>query len=385
MSELRQIVAVIRIGLGSLRNRYATAMVIVIGMASVVGVLTSMLSLTSGMTRAYYAPEDARRAVVWAGTANFDQSRSLQRDVIGTILGAPGIATGSDGAPLADAEFLMRLPTLEGFADGSLNLRGLSGAGLAMRPAFRVVAGRMFQAGRRELLVGAGALRKFGLGVGAEVRLIDGDWPIVGVFTDRGDILESYLVGDADTIMGATRRHGYAQVMAQLSNAGAYPKFAAWLTENPALAVSVERKSDYDLRQLGSQSAFFTHMAYLIGAIMALGAMFGVVKIMYATVRARTREIGTLRAMGFGAAPVAASVLAEAALLGVVGALLGTVIAWLVFEGREMWVWGSFRLHVSANLWALGLLWALVTSLVGGLTPALRAARLPASEALRAA
>jgi putative ABC transport system permease protein len=385
MSELRQIVAVIRIGLGSLRNRYATAMVIVIGMASVVGVLTSMLSLTSGMTRAYYAPEDARRAVVWAGTANFDQSRSLQRDVIGTILDAPGIARGSDGAPLADAEFLMRLPTLEGFADGSLNLRGLSGVGLAMRPAFRVVAGRMFQAGRLELLVGAGALRKFGLGVGGKVRLIDGDWPIVGVFTDSGDILESYLVGDAETIMGATRRHGYAQVMAQLSNAGAYPKFAAWLTENPALAVSVERKTDYDLRQLGSQSAFFTHMAYLIGAIMALGAMFGVVKIMYATVRARTREIGTLRAMGFGAAPVAASVLAEAALLGVVGALLGTLIAWLVFDGREMWVWGSFRLHVSANLWALGLLWALVTSLVGGLTPALRAARLPASEALRAA
>jgi putative ABC transport system permease protein len=385
MSELRQIVAVILIGLGSLRNRYATAMVIVIGMASVVGVLTSMLSLTSGMTRAYYAPEDARRAVVWAGTANFDQSRSLHRDVIGTILDAPGIARGPDGAPLADAEFLMRLPTLEGFADGALNLRGLSGAGLAMRPAFRVVAGRMFQVGRRELLAGVGTLRKFGLGVGGKVHLIDGDWPIVGVFTDSGDILESYLVGDADTIMGATRRRGYAQVMAQLSNAGAYPKFAAWLMENPALAVSVERKTDYDLRQLGSQSAFFTHMAYLIGAIMALGAMFGVVKIMYATVRARTREIGTLRAMGFGAAPVAASVLAEAALLGVVGALLGTALAWLLFDGREMWVWGSFRLHVSANLWALGLLWALVTSLVGGLTPALRAARLPASEALRAA
>jgi putative ABC transport system permease protein len=118
---------------------------------------------------------------------------------------------------------------------------------------------------------------------------------------------------------------------------------------------------------------------------MALGAMFGVVKIMYATVRARTREIGTLRAMGFGAAPVAASVLAEAALLGVVGALLGTALAWLVFDGREMWVWGAFRLHLSTDLWALGLLWALVTSLVGGLTPALRAARLPASAALRAA
>ena len=191
----------------------------------------------------------------------------------------------------------MRLPTLEGFADGSLNLRGLSGAGLAMRPAFRVIAGRMFHAGRRELLVGTGALSRFGLGVGGKVHLIDGDWPIVGVFTDGGDILESYLVGDADTIMVATRRRGYAQVMAQLSDAGAYPRFAAWLTENPALAVSVERKTDYDLRKLGRQSAFFTHMADLIGAIMALGAMFGVVKIMYAAVRAHP---GNRNAAGLG-------------------------------------------------------------------------------------
>jgi len=183
--------------------------------------------------------------------------------------------------------------------------------------------------------------------------------------------------------MAATRRHGFAQVIAQLVNAKAYPQFQTWLTENPALAVSVERKTDYDLRMIGSDTAFFTRMAYVIGAIMALGALFGVVKIMYAAVRARTREIGTLRAIGFGATPLALSVLVEAALLGAVGALIGTAIVWLMFDDREMWVRGAFKLHVSPSLWALGLAWALVTSVLGGIFPALRAAQLPPSEALR--
>lgn len=383
MSALRQTAAVCLVSFGSLRERYATALVIVVGMACVVGVLTSMLSLTAGLTRAYLRPEDATRTIVWAAGATFDQSRSLHPDVIGTILDAPGIAKGSDGVPLADAEYLMRLP-IDGFADSSLELRGVGPARLALRPALRIVAGHMFRAGRRELVAGVGAARKFGLTVSSEVRLRDGKWPIVGIFSCGGDIIESYLVGDALTVMAATRRQGFAQVIAQLVNARAYPQFQGWLTENPTLAVSVERKRDYDLRMVGADTAFFTRMAYVIGAIMALGALFGVVKIMYAAVRTRTREIGTLRAIGFGATPVALSVLAEAALLGAIGALVGTTIAWLIFNGREMWVWGAFTLRVSPSLWVLGLVWALATSLLGGLFPALRASRLPPYEALRA-
>jgi putative ABC transport system permease protein len=383
MNELRQIAAVCLLGLGSLRERYAQTLVIVIGTACVVGVLTSMLSLSTGLADAYLRPEDATRAVVWKGTANFDQSRDLHPDLIGTILDAPGIARGLDGAPLADPEYLMRLP-MDGFANGSLELRGVGPAGLALRPAFRIVAGHMFHAGRRELVAGVGAARRFGLTVGSEVRLRDGKWPVVGIFSCGADIIESYLVGDALTVMTVTGRHGFAQVIAQLVNAKAYPQFQTWLTENPTLAVSVERKTDYDRRMIGTNTAFFTRMAYLIGAIMTLGAFFGVVKIMYAAVRARTREIGTLRAIGFGATPVALSVLVEAALLGAIGALIGTAIAWLIFDGREMWVWGAFKLHISASLWVLGLEWALVTSLLGGLSPALRAGRLPPFEALRA-
>ena len=383
MSALRQIVAVCLIGIGSLRERYATALVVVIGTACVVSVLTSMLSLTAGLTRAYLRPEDATRAIVWSAGATFDQSRSLHPDAVDTILDAPGIARGPDGASLADAEFLIRLLSIEGFAAGSLQLRGVGPVGLALRPAFRIVAGHMFRTGTRELVVGMGAARKFGLGVGSEVRLRDGKWAIVGVFSCGGDIIESYLVGDAVSVMGARRRAGFAQVIAQLVDAKAYPEFKTWLIDNPALSVSVERKTDYDLRTVGASTAFFTRMAYVIGAIMALGALFGIVKIMYGAVRARTREILTLRAIGFGATPVVVSVLVEATLLGAIGALLGAAISWLIFDGRDLWVWGAFKLRVSPTLWVLGLVWALITSLLGGLFPALRAGRMPPSEALR--
>jgi putative ABC transport system permease protein len=383
MNELRQIATVFLIGIGSLRERYGTALVIIVGMACVVGVLTSMLSLTAGLTRAYLRPEDATRAIVWAEHAAFDQSRSLHPDAIDTILDAPGIARGADGAPLADPEFLMRLLSMEGFAAGSLQLRGVGPAGLALRPDFRIVAGHLFRTGTRELVVGVGAARKLGLGVGSEVRMRDGKWPIVGVFSCGGDIIESYLVGDALTVMTARRRAGFAQVIAQLVDAKAFPEFQRWLTQNPTLTISVERKTDYDLRTAGASTAFFTRMAYVIGTIMALGALFGTVKIMYGVVRGRTREIGTLRAIGFGATPVVVWILAEAALLGAVGALIGAAIAWLIFDGRDMWVWSAFKLRVSPALWLLGLAWALTTSLLGGLLPALRAGRLPPSDAVR--
>lgn len=384
MIEMRPMVAVCLIGLGSLRERYASALVVVVGMACVVGVLSSMLSLTAGLTRAYLRPRDATRAIVWSEGASFDESISLKPDVVAMVLDAPGIAKGSDGTPLADPEYLVRL-SLDGFADGALELRGVGPAGIVLRPDFKIVTGHMFRAGRRELVAGVGAARKFGLTVGSEVRMRDGKWPVVGLFSCGADIVESYLLGDATTVMATRRGNGFAEVIAQLVSAGAYPRFKDWLTQNPALHVSVERKTDYDLRTVGSNTAFFTRMAYVIGAIMALGALFGVVKFMYAAVRARTREIGTLRAIGFGATPVAVSVLVEAALLGATGALIGTAVAWLLFDGRQMWVWGAFKLRVAPALWALGLMWALVTSILGGLFPALRAARVPASEALRAA
>jgi putative ABC transport system permease protein len=273
---------------------------------------------------------------------------------------------------------------MDGFSPGSLQVRGIGSAGVALRPGFRIVSGHGVRAGMRELVVGVGAARKFGLGIGSQVRLRDGTWPIVGIFSCGADILESYLLGDAATVMAARRRSGYAQVFVQLVDADAYPRFKEALESDPAVPLSVERKTEYDRRIVGSLTAFFTRMSYIIVLIMALGAMFAVIKIMYGVVRARTHEIGTLRTIGFGSGTVAVSVVLEVVLLGLIGAVVGAAISWLVFDGREMWVWGAFRLHVSPELWAAGLVLALGSSLLGAFFPALRAARLSPVEALRA-
>ena len=290
LRSLRQIAALFVIAVGGLRERYASAIVIVIGMACVVGVLTSMLSLTAGLMSAYLRPGDARRAIVWEKNADFDQYHGLVPDDIAWIRGTPGIAKGPDGAPMADGEYMMWVP-LEGFSPGSLQLRGIGPAGVALRPCFRIVAGHPVRAGMRELIVGLGAARKFGLGIGSQVRLRDGNWPIVGVFSCGADIIESYLLGDAVTVMAARRRSGYAQVFVQLVDAEAYPAFKRALESDPAIPLSVERKTEYDRRIVGSATAFFTRMSYIIVLIIALGSLFGVVKIMYGScARARTRS-----------------------------------------------------------------------------------------------
>jgi len=184
--------------------------------------------------------------------------------------------------------------------------------------------------------------------------------------------------------MSASRRTGLGSVIVKLAQPQAFDEFQRWLTTNPALSVDAARVSEHLLRTDGRQMKFFTRITYVIGVIMALGALFGAIKIMYAAVRARTREIGTLRALGFGSAPVVLSVLLEATALALAGAALGAFVAWLVFDGREVYSWGVFRLRVSAQLVGLGIAWGVVIALLGGVFPAVRAGRIPATQALRA-
>jgi putative ABC transport system permease protein len=227
--------------------------------------------------------------------------------------------------------------------------------------------------------------RKFRFAVGGKVVMPQGEWPIVGVFTSGGDRLEGEFVADADTVMSAAKVNGFGSVIAQLVDASAFPEFEAWLTRNPTLTVGVERQTDLNSRQAGNAVERFTRLSYGIGIIMALGALFGASRIMFAAVRARSREIGTLRALGFGGVPVAASILAESVLLSLAGAAIGSGIAWLLFDGREFPMWWSFRLQVSPQLVALGLSWGAAIALLGGALPAVRAARLTPVEALRTA
>jgi putative ABC transport system permease protein len=385
MNVLRQIAAVSAIGIRSLPQRRSTATVIVVGTGCVVGVLVSMLSVTVGMTRAYQAGGSPSRAIVYSKGRNWEWGNGISREAVNTILNAPGIAKSAGSKPIADAEMQMTLLPPEGFVQGTFSLRVFGPAGTAVHPQFRIVSGRMFRPGAQEMVVGLRVARRFALAVGSKVVMPQGEWPIVGIFSSGGEGLEGQFVADADTVMSAAGVDGFGSVTAQLTDANAYPAFEVWLNSNPTLTVDVERQTDYNLRQAGRQTQFFTLMSYGIGVVMALGALFGTARIMFAVVRARTHDIGTLRAIGFGGAPVAAWVLAESVALSVAGALVGAGIARLLFEGREIPAWGFFTLHVSPQLLALGLLWGAAIALLGGALPAIRAARLPAVEALRAA
>jgi putative ABC transport system permease protein len=381
---LTQIVVVGRLGLAGLRQRKWSSLVIIGSMACVIGVLLSMLSVTVGLLRAYRAGGDARLAIVLSPESDTEYGSAIPGNAIGTILEAPGIASGPGGHPLADAEVLFWVPPIGLHFVGSPELHGIGPAGLTLRPNLRIVAGRMFRSGRQELIVGVGAARAYHLHIGDEIGLPGGEWPIVGLFTDGGSILEGQLVADVITLMSAAHLSGYGSVLVRLTRPGEFDAFAHWLATNPALKVTAERQSHYAARTVNLYAAFFTELTYLIGAIMALGALFATVKLMYASVSMRTREIGTLRAIGYEPFPVAVSVLLETAILALVAALLGGAVAWLLFNGRQVAdIHNVYDLSVSPRLLAVGVGWALTLAMLGGLPPAIRAARLSVAEAHR--
>jgi putative ABC transport system permease protein len=381
---LRQILTVTALGLSTLSQRRGTSFVIVVGVCCVVAVLLSMLSVNAGMSRMYSSGGNENRVIVLSKDALGEMGSNIPRGSVTTLLNAPGVAKSPDGKPLADAQILRSFAPPPDFAEADfLQVRGIGEGGIAIREDFRIESGRMFRTGAQELIIGAGASRVFGMKPGDKVIVPGGAWPIVGTFSSGGDMSESELFADAETLMSAERSGTFGTVILKLERPDAFAELERWVIANPSLAVKVERMSDYLLQRQDGRMKFFQLMSYVIGGIMALGALFGSVKIMYAAVRARTQEIGTLRAIGFGGGPVATSVLLEAVLLSVAGAALGALIAWLLFDGREVYSAGVFRLHVSVPLVVLGLGWAVGIALLGGLIPAIRAGRIPAAQALR--
>jgi putative ABC transport system permease protein len=391
MRLLMQLGVAARLSLLTLRRRMGACLVIMVCMTTVVGVLLSLLSVTNGLVRAYDTGGSPGHAIVFSTDAyrwpggRAEEISHISRDAVGAIVSAPGIARRADGKPLIEAEALAGLPPVEGFPSGSLFVRGVGAEGLSMRPQFRIESGRLFRTGVHEMIVGIGAERVFGLKVGDRVAMPDGEWPIVGDFSAGGGILESELLSDAAPVMAAVMRTSSASsVLVGLDSPAAFDNFKRWLTSNPALALTAERQSDYYRRIARNYSAFFTAVAYLVGVIMALGAVFGTVKIMHAAVNSRIREIATLRAIGYEALPVATSVVLEAVVLSLAGGLLGAWAARLLFDGRLHAIFNAvFTLSVSAGLMALGVAWSLLLALLGALAPAIRAARLPVADALR--
>ena len=383
---LRQIFIVSALNFRSLMGRFWQSMVIVVGLAATIGVMLSMLSLSTGMREAYSKAGDPGRAIVVSKGADQEGQSAITRADAPVIADAPGIAKDKDGRPLADRDLNIGVPVLR--KDGSkgfTTMRGLADEGRGVRPELHIVAGRMFQPGKRELVVGVGAQAMFQhMQIGDKVILPNGQWPIVGVFA-TGDLLEGQLIGDTETMLTALKKTAYNSVLVRLTSPNALDTFKKALTTNPALSVTVERHSDW-YKRVGDQSTFvLALLGYVVGAVMAVGALFGCLNTMYAAVSTRAREIATLRALGYGAFPVAMSVILEAILLAVTGALLGALIAWALNDGKQS-MFGSmvFHLSVSRAQFELAVTWAIVVALLGGILPSIRAARRPVVEALRA-
>jgi putative ABC transport system permease protein len=391
MRTLRQIVEIVLLNLRSIPQRLGASLVIVIGIGGVVGVLVAMLSMAQGLSRTLTATGSPERVVVLRGGANAEITSFLDRASSTLIRQDPAVARGADSLPAASGELIVvtELTRRGGASGANVSLRGVEANGFVLRPELRIVEGRRFRSGLRELVVGVGAQRQFsGLEVGANLRLRGSTWTVVGVFAS-GDAHDSEVWADVEIAQAVFGRGGYSSVLLRLGDPASFDALKQRLGSDPQLNVDVFREADY----FGAQSAGLVRqigfITNIVAVIMGFGALFGALNTMYAAVSARTAEIGTLRALGFGRAPVVASVMAEAMVLSLAGGLLGAGIAYALFNGYSVSTLGSgftqvaFNFAVTPGLVLQGLGWALAIGFVGGLMPALRAARLPVTTALR--
>jgi len=387
MNAIRQIAVVSLLNFKTLPQRFWQSLVIVAGMACVSGVLLSLLSVTEGMERAYRSTGDPRSIIIVSHGSDREDNSSVPRDQTRIIMNAPGIARASDGSALADSGFVTGIPvqSKKNGATVSARLITFGKMGVALRPSFHLVAGRMFRPGIHELIVGEVAQSKFkGIVVGNKVTMPDGQWPIVGMFA-TGDLLDGVLVGDTETVLQAMRHNSYNTVIARLTSSEAFPAFRMMLTHNPVLTVDVMRLSEWNARIGADNAAFFHALIYGVSIILAIGAMFGCFNTMYAAVEMRGREIATLMALGYGSFAIALSVILEASALSITGSLIGALTAWHLYDGVQSGMgWDFFRLTVSPAMFGMAVSWAIAVAILGGSLPSLRAARWTVAEALRA-
>ncbi len=390
---LQQTFAVTAMGLRGLPSRFGNSLVIVIGIAGVVAVLVSVLAMSTGFRKTVANTGAEDRAIVLRGGSNAELSSALSREQAQTIIEAEAVQRDEGGRPLASAEavVIVNLPTRADGSDANVTLRGVGPQGLALRPEITLVEGRLFESAVREVIVGRAALAQFeGLSLGGQVDFRDSAWTVVGIFESGGDARESELIADAETVLSAYRRNGFQSVTTRLVEPAAFDAFKTALTTDPTLSVDVQRERDYYAEQAQQLTRLLDFLAVFVGGIMAVGAMFGALNTLYSAVSARSLEIATLRAIGFSAGPVVVSVMVEALLLALLGGVLGALLAAALFNGNVVNTLGSnfsqvvFQLDVSPALIQLGVVWALVIGAIGGLLPALRAARLPVVTALRA-
>jgi len=391
MTTLRQVAAISALNLRSIPQRLGPSLVVVIGIAGVVGVLVSVLTMAGSLTETVISTGDENRAIVLRNGSNYEMASLLDTVAVQTIMDAPGVARTADGDPAASSDFIVpiNLTRKEDGALAALVVRGISPQSFEVRPEIRLVAGRMFTPGLREVVVGRNAqLQIAGVELGDRVALRDSEWAVVGVY-QSGDAAESGMLTDVTTLLSTYQRTLVNSVTVLLETPDSFEELKVALTTNPTLSVDVLREPEYFEQQSERIAQLMFFVTYVVTTIMAVGAFFAALNTMYSAVSTRSVEIATLRALGFGATGVVASVLTEVLLLAVIGGMLGATVAWLLFSGNVISLGGTLgsivtELRVTPVLVGTGIAWACTVGLLGGLPPAIRAARLPVATALRA-
>ncbi len=387
----RQAWSVTNVGIATIPQRLGSSSVIIVGIAGVVGVLVALLAMAEGFRQTLAQTGDAETAIVMRGGATAELSSGIAREDATLIEQLPGILKDAAGKPIASPELVVvaNIPKKASATDANVEIRGVGEQAFALRPNVKIVSGKKFGQGLRELIVGKGALAQFaGLDPGATINLGNQQWTITGVF-ESGDAHESELWGDVEVVSATYRRQGYQSVTVRLTSPDALDQFKAGIAADPRLKVDAKTTSDYYSAQSENLTRVIKVMGIIIGVIMGIGAVFGALNTMYAAVATRAREIATLRAIGFRGLPVVVSVLLETMLLALAGGVLGAFVAWLIFNNYTVSTLGQnfsqvvFAFKVSPALVWSGLKWALAIGFIGGLFPAMRAARLPVTTALR--
>jgi len=391
--RLRQLLAITAMNLRTLPGRLGTAAVAVIGIGGVVAVLVAALSITEGFRAAMSLSGREDVAIVLRGGSSDELSSGLSLEAVRHVMDAPSIVQDADG-PLASPELyvIVDLPKRSTGTKANVPLRGVGPRAPAIRGAFRMVAGRPFSRGMNEVIAGRGAASQFGgLDVGSVVYFGGTPWTVTGIFEDGGSVSESEVWTDATVLQGAYKRGtSFQSVRVRLPAAGQTAALERHLEADPRFSLTARTEKAFLESQSRVLITIVTTIGMLIAIVMGVGAVFAALNTMYAAVASRTREIATLRALGFGAAAVVTSVLVEALVLGLLGGILGGILAYVTFNGAQASTLNfqsfsqiTFAFTVTPALMALGIVYALLLGLVGGLLPGLRAARLPVTQGLR--
>jgi putative ABC transport system permease protein len=391
---VKEIAAVSLMNFRNIPARLGMSSVVVVGVAGVVAVLTSVLAMHEGFANTIARSARPDRVIVLSDGAESESEGNLYRNQLQAIEDAPGIRKDAQGRAIVSAETLA-FAAVAKKADGLnafVTVRGVGPAALELRPEMRLVSGRMFRSGLRELIVGQAAQRQFaGLEIGNKVALNQGDWTVVGVFTSTGSAVESQLMGDVGALQSAYDRTFFHSITVLLESVGSLSTFRDALTVNPAMRVSLQTEPAYFAGLTQPLQRYLNLVAWVIGTMLATGALFGALNTMYFAVSSRAAEISTLRAIGFNTVAVAASVLLESMLLAVAGALIGTALAYALFHGATLSSIGGvmgasqivYSIQITPGLIARAIAMACVLGLIGAIFPAIRACTISPSSSAR--